>query len=74
MVPLPNDLWVRSPRKPEFGICFDEGDHLFLWIVREDGDTWIGERKLKREEMWQYLKYPELAAFKKILAKRLERL
>jgi hypothetical protein len=74
MVDLPNDLWVRSSKRPDLAVCFDEGDHLFMWRCREEGDTWVGIRRLTREEMWQALKYPELAGVKPILVKRLERL
>ena len=74
MAELPNDLWVRSPKKPDQAVCFDEGDHLFTWLCIEDGDTWVGARKLNREELWKLLKYPELAGVKKIIVKRLERL
>jgi hypothetical protein len=73
MVPLPNDLWIRSPKRPDYAVCFDEGDHLFLWKCKEDGDTWIGVRKLHREELWKCLKIPELASVKHIVNKRLDR-
>lgn len=76
MIDLPNDKWLRSPKKPDYAICFDPANRHFLWVFREnpDGVNWTSVYALTAEDLVVLLgkKDTSLDPFRPFLQKRLD--
>lgn len=75
---LPNEQWLRSPKMPEYAICFDPADPFFLWkmVENEAYGTWTSVAALTPEEMVELVAKvdPVLEPFKPIVRARLAEL
>ncbi len=60
MVALPNNKWIRSPKKPEYAVCLDKQNKFYGWKTIESitYDDWRGIARLTREELIKATKKP----------------
>lgn len=75
MIELPNELWIRSTKMPEWAICLDPDDRFFGWKMFEHPDgRWVSGGALSREEVIRAKEKPELVGFIDELDKLLVRI
>jgi hypothetical protein len=58
---LPNDQWLRSPKKPEFSICLDQERQFFGWVMQSINGQWVSIRKLTHYDCQVIYHQPDLS-------------
>ena len=78
MIELPNALWLRSPKQPQYALCFDPSNSFFLWkmIENEAYNTWTSVAALSPRELARILELsdPLLDPYRPAVKARLQQL
>lgn len=50
-VPLPNDKWIRSTKKPNWALCLDKENRMYGWKMYELNGGWVSGSALSMSEV-----------------------